>query len=251
MAAKIASDLKKPDGFVEVPQEGLLDFLRPLETRRLWGLGPKTAAALAGIGVNTIGDLAGRDPAEMERMFGANGLHLLRLANGIDDRGVVTEGEAKSISNEHTFGTDTRDGARLESTMMRLSEKVSARLRAGGLQCRTVTLKIRLKGFRTYTRSATMRSATNFADILYKEAKGLYNDFLRGAGFGVPIRLVGIKAHNLSSAAGSGDLFTGEGDRKMERLYGAIDRIRGRFGEGCICHAAGIPRKKHEKPEQA
>ena len=94
MAAKIASDLDKPDGLVEVTEEKLLDFLRPLDVRKIWGLGPKCEAELQRLGIQTIGDLARMDPDHLTGTFGKVGLEFWRLANGIDERPVETEPEA-------------------------------------------------------------------------------------------------------------------------------------------------------------
>ena len=107
MAAKIASDIDKPDGLVEVTKESLVDFLRPLEVRKIWGLGKKCEDELARIGIRTIGDIAARDPDELENILGKVGLEFWRLAHGIDERTVESAGEAKSISNEITFDIDT------------------------------------------------------------------------------------------------------------------------------------------------
>jgi DNA polymerase IV len=109
MAAKIASDLKKPDGMVEVEDEGLLGFLWPLDVRKLWGLGPKLESALNNMGIKTIGDLAKRDVRDIESLLGKNGRHLWELSNGIDERTVETSSEAKSFSGETTFERDTSD----------------------------------------------------------------------------------------------------------------------------------------------
>jgi nucleotidyltransferase/DNA polymerase involved in DNA repair len=237
MAAKIASDLRKPDGLVCVTAKGLLDFLWPLDIRRIWGLGPKAENALHSIGVRTIGDLAKADPADLKKMFGKNGVYFRLLANGIDAREISAAAEARSISNEHTFSEDTEEAAKIERAIMRLSEKVSARLRADGLQCRTVTLKIRLTGFQTYTRSITMPLYTNFADALYKEAKALYNKFERG---GKPVRLIGVKASGIARNGSSAGLFEYAAGDKQEKLHTAIDAIQNKFGEGYICHATSM-----------
>jgi DNA polymerase-4 len=234
MAAKIASDLKKPDGFVVVTQEGLLEFLRPLDVSRLWGLGKKTEAVLRGMGVQTIGDLAGADAGELRGLFGKNGAHFWSLARGIDERSVETVSEAKSISNEITFERDTGARETIEGALMRLSEKVSDRLRRNALKGRTVTLKIRLEGFKTYTRGSTLAYATNFTDVLYKETRDLYNAFDRK---GKRVRLVGVKVSNLCAGGGGGSLFRDTGDRKREDVHKAVEDIKRRFGDASIHRA--------------
>lgn len=237
MAAKIASDLEKPDGMVEVKEEALLDFLRPLEVRRLWGLGEKTQKTLSGMGVWTIGDLAKADTRELERIFGKNGYRLWQLANGIDEERVEAQpAAAKSVSGEFTFDKDISDNEEAHACLIALCEKVSASLRRDEMASRTVTLKIRLEGFHTYTRSLSLRKPTNFADVLYKAAKGLYNNFDRQ---GSRIRLVGVRASNLASSAAEVTLFPDVDDEKKESLHAAVDRIRKRFGDGAIGRAAG------------
>lgn len=240
MAAKIASDLKKPDGLVEVKPEGLLDFLRPLEVRRLWGLGPKAEEALRQIGIRTIGELARRDAKELTRVFGKTGEYFWQLANGIDERPVETGGEAKSVSNETTFGEDTSDKAKIKSALMRLCEEVSGRLRHDGVRGRTVTLKIRLEGFDTYTRASTIAEATNFVDVIYGETEKLYDAFASSKI--IPpkkVRLVGVKVSNLVSARVRESLFDGISGAKDEKIHKAVDRIKERFGDEAIFRAGG------------
>ncbi|MCM8760869.1 MAG: DNA polymerase IV [Candidatus Omnitrophica bacterium] len=240
MAAKIASDLKKPDGLVEVSQEKLLEFLHPLDVSRIWGLGKKCADELSKIGIRTIGQLARQDPLELCEIFGKNGFHFWQLANGIDDREVIPAYEARSVSNELTFDQDTSDLRIIEGALMSLCEKVSGRLREEGLRCRTATLKIRLEGFITHTRSATLDHPTNFADVLYKEIKHLYNnDFYMAKR---RVRLLGVKASALVPAGHKSTLFDGIGEEKQELVHTAIDRIRSKFGRRSIYRAtsAGV-----------
>ena len=234
MAAKIASDLKKPDGMVEVTEEGLLDFLRPLEVRKLWGLGKRGEGDLNKIGIRTIGDLARCNIEVVVDIMGRAGIGLWQLANGIDESPVEALGKAKSISNEITFDKDTNDEVKIESSLMALAEKVSGRLRHDGLKCKNITLKIRLTGFETFTRSITIESSTNFADILYKETKRMYNDFETK---GKKVRLVGLKVAKLSSGNFKESLFEDTCDGRSEKIHSAMDKIRDRFGDGSIYRA--------------
>ncbi len=238
MAAKIASDLEKPDGMVEVAKEKILDFLWPLDVRRIWGLGQKSEEILAGMGIKTIGDLARADIKNLKNILGKNGEYFWQLANGVDERTVDAETDAKSVSNETTFDLDTSDDVLVESALMALCEKVSARLRRDGLKCRTITLKIRLEGFFTYTRSLTVPEPTNFTDSLYKVIKDLYNNFSTR---NKKVRLVGVRASNLASSDFQDSLFTEQGDKKLEAIHGAVDAIKGKFGEDSICRAKSMP----------
>ncbi|MDD5438945.1 MAG: DNA polymerase IV [Candidatus Omnitrophica bacterium] len=234
MAAKIASDMRKPDGFVEVSREGLLDFLWPLDIGKMWGVGAKTLPLLHEMGIKTIGDLARRQPSELSGRFGASGAHFWQLANGIDDRNIEPGHEAQSVSNEITFDTDTSDKELLAGTLMYLSEKVSARLREDRLTGRTIMLKVRLKGFTTYTRAVTIPEATNYADSIYYKVTELWNRFYL---HGSKIRLVGVRVSNLCRQDETGLLFEDSGEHVQERIHGALDSIRQKFGEGLVYRA--------------
>ena len=236
MVAKIASDLKKPDGLVEVNDGKVLDFLWPLDISKMWGLGKKSEVFFREKGINTIGDIAKRDLKELVDIFGKTGEHFWNLSQGIDERDVISQEEdAKSISNEFTFEADTENSQEIESTLMYLSEKVSSRMRREDIKTRTITLKIRLEGFKTYTRAITIPLSTNFTDILYKYIKELYNEFDRK---GKKVRLLGVRASNLSFGDTKEDLFEGTHDNKREDVHKAIDKIKERFGNWSIHRAS-------------
>lgn len=235
LAAKIASDLKKPDGLVEVKAAGLRAFLAPLDISRLWGLGPKTAEVLRSRGINTIGELAAAEADEL-RGLGAHGPELRRLALGDDPREVRAGGEAKSVGNEVTFERDTADARELKESLVALADKVSSRLRAAGLKGRTVTLKVRLEGFETYTRARTLSLASNYADVLAGEALALFAAFDRGR---KKVRLLGVKVSGLMPAEKKESLFEQEGDDRREKAHKAIEAIREKFGRSSIYRAGG------------
>jgi nucleotidyltransferase/DNA polymerase involved in DNA repair len=236
MAAKIASDLQKPDGLVVVPSGKAREFLAPLDIGRLWGLGPKAAEELRGRGVNTIGQLAQMNVVELDGLFGRHGRQLRELALGHDDREVLLEYEAKSVSNETTFEADTEDERGIAAALLALCDKVSSRLRADGLKGRTITLKIRLTGFVTFTRSVTIVFATNYTDVIHERVMVLYGDFKRG---GKKIRLLGVKVSGLMPAGDRESLFEDEMDGRRERVHKAVEDIRGKFGRGAIYRAGG------------
>lgn len=234
-AAKIASDLEKPDGLVEVREKDLRSFLAPLDITRLWGLGPKTAEVLRGRGINTIGELASAGPDQL-RGLGAHGPELRSLAKGEDPREVREEGGARSVSNEITFGKDTDDERDIKESLVALSDKVSSRLREDGLKGRTVTLKIRLEGFETYTRAKTLALSTNYTDVISKEALALYGAFARGRR---KIRLLGVRVSGLMPASEKESLFEDALDSRREKAHKAIDAIREKFGRSSIYRAGG------------
>ncbi|MDD2805879.1 MAG: DNA polymerase IV [Elusimicrobiales bacterium] len=235
MAAKIASDLKKPDGLVVVEAAGLRAFLSPLDISKLWGLGPKTAALLRERGINTVGELAAARDSDLLAL-GSGGPALRLLALGEDPREVREDYETKSVGNETTFGADTGDEREIRESLVALSDKVSSRLREGGFKGRTITLKIRLEGFETYTRARTLPFSTNYADIISKEALALYAAFERGR---KKVRLLGVKVSGLMPAGEKESLFEEEGDDRREKAHKAIEAIRGKFGRSSIYRAGG------------
>ena len=235
LVAKIASDLRKPDGLVVVPPGGEAALLAPLPVRRLWGVGPKMEEALARLGVATIGDLAALDPARLERRLGTHGHDLLRLAKGDDDRPVVADREAaKSIGHEHTYDVDTADLARLRGTLLDLSDSVAARLRAHGVRGRTVTLKYRDEDFVTITRAETMPSPTDAGNRIFEVAWRLFEK----AHGRRKVRLLGVSLSGLGPPP-QGDLF-GEAASPADTVR---DAVRERFGDEALTRASLLSRR--------
>ena len=157
VVAKVASELSKPDGLLEVAAEQERSFLAPLPIIKLPGIGKKTEQILNALGINTIGELSSMPLAALKSHFGAFGEVLHRFANGIDDREVEPPADIKSISRETTFGKDTRDRSLLKATLRYLGERVGAELRQSGKQARCITLKLRYADFTTITRSQTLQ----------------------------------------------------------------------------------------------
>lgn len=201
--AKIASDLKKPNGLVLVPAEYVQRFLDPLPTARIWGVGPRTEEKLKKMGIVTIAQLRVVERDLLLRRFGKSGDHLWRLANGIDDRDVITERAIKSISNETTFSEDVSSEEKLEQTLDRLCRKVSKRLVRHGIRGRTVTLKLRYSDFTTITRQISVRDATDQASLLlYCCQKLLHSNRDEKQ----RIRLIGVSVSSLTSGDARGQL---------------------------------------------
>ena len=159
--SKIASDLDKPDGLVVVPPGEQADFLAPLPVGKLWGIGPKTAERLKSDGVDTIGALAAQSPEWFSRAFGQRSEGIRLRAMGLDEEPVHTERVTKSVSSETTFPDDLGDEARLKSVLEELAEGVAQSLERKGLRGRTVTVKMRLADFTTFTRQSTLAQASN------------------------------------------------------------------------------------------
>ena len=232
LVAKIASDLKKPDGLVVVPAGTEAEFLAPLPIERLWGVGASTRKALSDYNVVTIGDLAALPADVMVRRFGQHGASILARARGIGDTVVGHDDGAKSISHEHTFEIDTDDWAVLERSLLALSEGVGSRLRASGVKATTVAVKIRDTDFRTITRQKTLPSPTDLTDVIWKAAIALTRKETRG----MRVRLLGVAATGLTEETQI-PMFTMEED-KARRAVLATDALRKRFGSKSIRRAS-------------
>ena len=231
MAAKIASDICKPDGLLEVLPEKLHAFLWLLPVEKLWGVGPKTTAALHVMGIMTISDLARANQSVLRKRFGELGGHMYRLAHGIDERGVCLDEGVKSVSNEHTFERDTDDKEKVYAVLLALSEKVSRRLRMQELKGKTITVKVRLAGFQTYTRARAFSQRTNFSDTIYTAARELFDEFYSSW---MRVRLVGVRVSHFDDAYVQESLFPDPEAAKKEQVYRAIDNIKDKFGENAI-----------------
>ena len=232
LEAKIASDLKKPDGLVVVPAGTEAEFLAPLAIERLWGVGASTRRALADYNVVTIGDLAALPPDIMIRRFGTHGASISARARGIGDTVVGHDDSAKSISHEHTFDVDTDDWAVLQRSLLALSEGVGSRLRASGVKASTVAVKIRDTDFRTITRQKTLPDPTDLTDVIWKAAISLTRKETRG----MRVRLLGVAATGLIEETQI-QMFTAEED-KARRAVLATDALRKRFGSKSIRRAS-------------
>jgi DNA polymerase IV len=241
--AKVASDLEKPDGLVEVEPGKEREFLRDLPIRRLWGVGARTEVLLLKQGIACIGHLLEIGSAELAGLLGpVHSEHLCQLARGIDDRSVSPEEGYKSIGHETTFEVDTIDSRLLHDTVLALSERVAQRLRSNLVRARTITLKFREADFSTYTRRVTLGDAVDTADRIFPVARRLLQSLVRE---GVAVRLVGVYGSNLvSEKEGQLSLFASKRSKDRE-LAAAVDNISRRFGDGAITRAALVPRKGH------
>ncbi len=229
--AKIASDLSKPDGLLEISEGQVESFLKPLKIERLWGVGPKTAEVLHSRGIQTIGELAQIPLGDLRNNFGESGEHLFNLAHGIDAREVVEETGIKSVSHEHTFDRDSGNIEEILAIMLSLSEQVSRRLRKYSLKGRTITVKIRLHGFQTYTRAQTLAERTNFTDVIFGTAKEILQKFFKS---GMKVRLIGVKVNHFEDAYIQESLFSAPDNERREKIHSVVDVIKNKFGEDAI-----------------
>jgi DNA polymerase-4 len=228
LVAKIASDLQKPDGLVVVEPGEEAAFLAPLPIARLWGVGEKTAVALADYGIRTIGDLAALAPDVLVRRFGKHGASLASRARGMDDDPVHQGDPAKSVGHEHTFDVDTSDRETIERTLLAMSDGVAGRLRSAGVRASTIAVKIRDSSFRTITRQRTLPEPTDMTDPIFRAAVELARPEVRG----IRVRLLGVTASNLGDREQLG-LFPTEEPRRRAAIE-AADTIRRRYGEQAV-----------------
>lgn len=236
--AKVASDLEKPDALVVVPPGDEESFLAPLPVKRLWGAGAKTQERFASLGLRTIGDVQKLSRDELVALFGeATGAHYFEISHGIDARSVNPDREIKSLSHEITFDRDLVQGEACLRVLLELSEKVGRRLRRHGLSGHTIRLKLRFPPFTTLTRQCKEKTATHDDLVIYRRAGEL---FQKARPAGRPVRLLGVGVSELVPAEVSrqGGLFE-ESGRKSERVLGALDEIRDKFGDGAIGHGKG------------
>ena len=232
MAAKIASDLGKPDGLVCVPPGTTAEFLAPLPVSRLWGVGRVTEQALRALGIATVGDLARFPEQVLVERFGSQGAHMRALARGDDPRPVVPDEEAKSVGAEDTFERDLSGDEALLPQLLDQSVRVARRLREAGLRGRTVTLKVKYADFEQVTRRATLEVATDDAAEIYRAIR----EGLSRADLSRAVRLTGVSVSGFEEGSAQLGLFGAAGPPggKRAALNAAIDALADRYGEGAV-----------------
>jgi DNA polymerase-4 len=243
LVAKIATEVGKgaarrelpPMALTIVPAGGEAEFLATLPVEMLWGIGPKTAARLTGLGIHTIGDIARWPEADLVRVFGENGHDMARHARGQDDRPVVTEHEIKSISQETTFPRDVREDKTIESTLNELCAKVGRRLRSNDLAGTTVKLKIRWPDFTTLTRQTTLPGPTDQDALIASTALSLLKKTRRP---GQAVRLIGVGVSGLGAPFRQLELWE-TGSEKERRLQQVVDELQQKYGQGAITRGKG------------
>jgi len=227
VAAKIASDLGKPDGLVEVPSGHEREFLAPLPVASLPGVGKKTEQVLRALGIKTIGQLAALPPETIKSRLGAAGMMIHHYANGVDNRDLEPPGEAKSISRETTFAEDTLDRTFLQAILRYLCERVGAELRQENKHTKTITLKLRYADFETITRRISSTEATDADEVIFAGAVKLLDHAL--ARNRKLVRLIGVGVSNLVGYGRQLHLLDSSPQR-LAHLDKAIDRIRNKYG---------------------
>jgi DNA polymerase-4 len=232
--AKIGTGESKPAGKIEIPQERIKPFLSPLSIKKIPMLGDVTFRLLSRIGIRYIHTLAEMPVEVLQQMIGKNGQELWKKANGIDLSPVEPYTERKSVSTEHTFGTDTIDLKLLRSILSGMVEKLSFQLRRESWLTSTVTVKIRYANFDTETRQC--RVAYTSADhVLLSTALELFEKLYQRR---MRIRLIGVRFTGL--VRGNLQIRLFEDTEEMLSLYQAMDKIKNRFGPSAITRAEGF-----------
>ncbi len=231
--AKVASDLRKPDGLTVVRPDRARAFLAPLPVRRLWGVGPKTEERLAAAGYTHIGPIADEDEATLERSLGRLGLHLQRLARGEDPRRVQTRRRARSVGSERTLAEDVSDLSAIQEHLRTSAENIGGRLRRKSLLAGGVRVKLKTASFQGLSRQAVLKHPTDVGADLYQAALPLLAQFPTDE----PFRLVGLAAYDIVRPDDPVQLRLFDGRPRKAALERAVDAARQAFGDGAVVRA--------------
>jgi DNA polymerase-4 len=250
LVAKVATDVGKatnrsnrpPQAIKVVPPGKEAEFLAPLPTNALWGVGPKTAARLSELGIQTIGDIARMSKEDRIKTLGKFGEDLEKRALGVDESPIHTSHEVKSVSNETTFSRDIADVQTLYETLHSLSESVGRRLRKKNLKGITIKLKLRWSDFTTLTRQATLSNPTNDDREIYAAVKDLFNKTWKK---GKPVRLLGVGMTQFDKQIKQLSLWDLP-KKKDANLFTAVDNVRQRYGKNSIMRGSDLKYKKHD-----
>jgi DNA polymerase IV len=235
--AKLASDLKKPDGLVVIRPTDIDAVMLPLPVTKLWGIGKVTGAKLNDAGVHTVADLRRHSQEKIRRLLGNETDWFVRLANGMDDRPVVSDRQAKSIGHEQTFGVDIAEPDEVRRVLFEQVEQVARRLRKHGLRAGSITLKIRFGDFETITRSCTFDNPTDTTSELWTASSNLF-DRWRADSF-QPVRLIGMSAGQLNSETQM-SLFVDPENERRRKADAVADKIAAKFGTKGLRRGGGI-----------
>ncbi|RAX46667.1 DNA polymerase IV [Arthrobacter sp. AQ5-06] len=234
--AKIASTRCKPDGLLLIGPDETVPYLHSLPVGALWGIGAKTTDVLARMGIRTVADVAATPVSSLKKMLGATGEHVYRLSWGIDPRPVTPVRLEKSIGAEETFAVDTGDDALIARELLRLSHRTAGRLRSSGMVARTVALKLRYADFSTITRSRTVHTPVDSAQLIYAVAIQLLESL---GSRPMTVRLVGIRAEQLEDTAHTSlQLSLDRRDDNWRAAEQALDEVSRKFGNKSVLPAS-------------
>jgi DNA polymerase-4 len=254
LVAKISSDQAKPNGVLWVIPGREVEFLAPLDVRKVPGVGKVTEKNLHAYGIRKVGDLARLDDRFLEQRFGKWGMALAGKSRGLDaggwfDTEIGADTGPKSISHEHTFGEDTADRDRIEATLAHLCEMVGRRLREHALAARTIQLKLRYTDFTTITRAHSVARPTQLDTEIYEEARELFRSNWKP---GATVRLIGVQTSHWGDGGEQLDLLDGGKHERWRGALAAADWLRDKFGESAVGLASGMRgtfrERTHENP---
>jgi DNA polymerase IV len=250
MIAKLASDCAKPRGLMEVRAGWEEGFLAGLPLSALPGVGPKTAARWAELGLRDVYQVQRMDEPALAQLLGGDARGLKRRAHGHGGSTLRGQRLPKSVSRETTLSRDLRDPEELEAILSLLTARVAGQLREEQLVGRTVTLKLRHDDFRTVTRRRTLETATDLDAELYDAARSLFRqafEEVRRRNRGV--RLIGIAATNIGVAA-EADLFEPRERQRLRELSAAVDKVRGKYGFGAVTPGSVLRARRKRGPDR-
>ena len=230
--AKLASGRCKPNGMLEIASDRVLEFLHPLPVNAIWGVGPKTNEELLKLGLQTVADIANTPRSTLIKILGqASGASLYELAWGRDYRDVITEHIEKSISASETFSFDLDKQEEILKEYLRLSEKVSERMREKGLAANTITIKVRFADFKTISRSKTLDLPTTGTQEIFEVVKALYLALDLDKAL---IRLVGVGLDSLVENEDLQQMVLGQRESGWMQVDRAVDLVKEKFGRASL-----------------
>jgi DNA polymerase-4 len=240
-AAKVASDLGKPDGLVVVPGGGVAAFLAPLPVERMWGVGPKTAPRMRSLGYTTLGDLARAPEETLQSALGAWGHSASLLARGVDDREVRSDGTAVTVSAESTYDEDLVGFDAVARTLLEHSARVARRLVAASICARSVAIKIKYADFSIRTRRETLREPVQDTDAIHQSALRSLTRLALGSR---RVRLSGVGASGLVAGAPPPLLVPDPQAEKRRKLEEVALRIADRYDSARVVTRATLLEKR-------
>ena len=234
--AKLASDMDKPNGFSVIGEQNIKTFLANYPIQAISGVGRRLETKLKNDGIYSIFDLQRCSVQELQKRYGSIGARLFNFSNGIDSRVITPNPPAKSVSKEVTFSYDKSGLEQLKPVLWRLCDQLSSSLKSKNKFGKTITLKLKTIKFRTITRSKTIKTPTQLADVIYRVAFELLIPNSRGT-----YRLMGVGLSTLSDNIGSVETdFLDDHDIKQEKLEKTIDQIREKVGANAIGKGRGF-----------
>ena len=240
LCAKMASDFSKPNKIHTLYDYEVKEKMHPLPIEDLFGVGKQTSKKLRELGINTIGDLANKQEQNLRRVFKNQAIHLIRIANGIDNSEV--DGSRfipKGISHEITLEQDETSKLELFKKLSILSEMVVARLRKEEKYAGVICVILKDKNFRRYSHQKKLKNAVNTYSEVFKYSKEILEEFYNNE----PIRLIGIRLDDLKKVKGYQTSLFDEETKCDDKVEKVIEKINDKYGKNTIKRASNIDNK--------